>query len=296
MTKPNKAERKRRIVAELRANPTVRISTLAEAFSVSAETVRRDIDELSITANFSEDVGTVGRQGIDPRETAVSDCRTKINFNDECRHLPAPGARSRVLLVNSPNNPTGAVLTPSEMERVVELAAESGALVYADEVYRGVELDGPEGPSFRDLDPKQWAKYVDVNLYGVMNCTKAVLDSMLERRWGRIVTISSGAGQMGVGIGISIYGAGKAGAIGFSRHLALEVAVCRRHQAHVHVDRTRAAHSFDLALLERAQELRLDAEREVADLVQEQRALFRNLHQTSFHLLRVGERPAFVAE
>ena len=77
---------------------------------------------------------------------------------------------------------------------------------------------------FRDLDQRKWAKYIDLNLYGVLHCTKAVLDSMVERRWGRIVTISSGAGQMGVGIGISIYGAGKAGAIGFSRHLALEVA------------------------------------------------------------------------
>ena len=42
-----KQERQRRIVAELQANPTVRISTLAEEFAVSTETVRRDIDELS---------------------------------------------------------------------------------------------------------------------------------------------------------------------------------------------------------------------------------------------------------
>lgn len=45
--RPGKQERHRRIVAELRANPTVRISDLADEFSVSTETVRRDIDELS---------------------------------------------------------------------------------------------------------------------------------------------------------------------------------------------------------------------------------------------------------
>lgn len=45
--RPSKTERHRRIIAELRGNPTVRISTLAEEFSVSTETVRRDIDELS---------------------------------------------------------------------------------------------------------------------------------------------------------------------------------------------------------------------------------------------------------
>jgi len=77
---------------------------------------------------------------------------------------------------------------------------------------------------FRQLDPEQWAKYVDLNLYGVMRCSKAVLDGMLDRGFGRIVTISSAAGQMGIALGLTAYGAGKAGAIGFSRHLALEVA------------------------------------------------------------------------
>jgi 3-oxoacyl-[acyl-carrier protein] reductase len=77
---------------------------------------------------------------------------------------------------------------------------------------------------FRDMDPAEWPRYVDLNLYGVLHCTRAVLDGMLERSWGRIVTISSGAGQTGVSIGVSIYGAAKAAGIGFSRHLALEVA------------------------------------------------------------------------
>jgi len=40
-------ERHRRIISELKSNPTVRISHLAEAFKVSTETVRRDIDDLS---------------------------------------------------------------------------------------------------------------------------------------------------------------------------------------------------------------------------------------------------------
>ena len=57
MDKLNKAERKRRIVAELRANPTVRISTLAAGFSVSSETVRRDIDELSASGLVTRTYG-----------------------------------------------------------------------------------------------------------------------------------------------------------------------------------------------------------------------------------------------
>ena len=75
---------------------------------------------------------------------------------------------------------------------------------------------------FRDLPRNEWDPYIDVNLYGVLNCTKAVIDGMCERKWGRIITISSGAGTEGLNIGVSIYGAGKGAGISFMRHLAVE--------------------------------------------------------------------------
>ena len=77
---------------------------------------------------------------------------------------------------------------------------------------------------FRDMDPEAWDRFVAVNLYGVLNCTKAVINGMCERGWGRVITISSEAGVMGVKMGISIYSAAKSGSIGFTRSLALEVA------------------------------------------------------------------------
>ncbi|HEY6623333.1 MAG TPA: SDR family oxidoreductase [Acidimicrobiales bacterium] len=67
------------------------------------------------------------------------------------------------------------------------------------------------------------ARSREVNLYGVMNCCTAVIDGMCERGWGRILTISSGAGTGGVGIGVAAYSAGKGGGISFTRSLALEV-------------------------------------------------------------------------
>jgi len=56
--------------------------------------------------------------------------------------------RTKVIAVCVPNNPTGAVLSPDQMTAIVEVAERAGAYLYADEVYRGVELDGQERPSF----------------------------------------------------------------------------------------------------------------------------------------------------
>lgn len=78
--------------------------------------------------------------------------------------------------------------------------------------------------AFRDTPPADWRKCIDVNLYGVLNCTHAVIGGMCDRGWGRVITISSEAGRLGLGIQVSLYGAAKAGAAHFMRHLSQEVA------------------------------------------------------------------------
>ncbi len=87
----------------------------------------------------------------------------------------------------------------------------------------GIPADGFVPAKFRDMDPKDWDKFLRLNLYGVLHCVKATVDGMCERRFGRIVTISSEAWRVGSAWGISMYAAGKAGAIGFMRQLACEV-------------------------------------------------------------------------
>ncbi len=78
---------------------------------------------------------------------------------------------------------------------------------------------------FRDMEPSEWARYVDLNLYGSLHCIAATVDGMCERGRGRIVQISSGAGRTGLPIGVSLYGASKSAIEGFVRHLAAEVAL-----------------------------------------------------------------------
>lgn len=55
---------------------------------------------------------------------------------------------ARFVLVTNPNNPTGAVLTPSSMDGITELADRHGAWILSDEVYRGAEVEGPETSTF----------------------------------------------------------------------------------------------------------------------------------------------------
>lgn len=64
----------------------------------------------------------------------------------------ALSSKTKLIAICNPNNPTGAVLTDSEMSRIVEAAGRVGAWILADEVYRGAELDGDTTPSF-------WGRY-----------------------------------------------------------------------------------------------------------------------------------------
>ena len=50
---------------------------------------------------------------------------------------------------------------------------------------------------FRQTTPDDWAPFLDVNIMGVLNCTRAVIDGMCERGHGRVITISSGSGTHG---------------------------------------------------------------------------------------------------
>lgn len=77
---------------------------------------------------------------------------------------------------------------------------------------------------FRESEPTAWRGPLELNSIGVMNCAKAVIEGMCSRRWGRIITISSGAGTAGTRLGVAPYAAGKGAGIAFTRTLALEVA------------------------------------------------------------------------
>jgi acetoacetyl-CoA reductase len=77
--------------------------------------------------------------------------------------------------------------------------------------------------TLRKMDKAQWDAVLSVNLDGVFNLTRAAIEGMLARGFGRVVNISSVNGQTGQ-FGQANYSAAKAGMHGFTMALAREVA------------------------------------------------------------------------
>ena len=72
------------------------------------------------------------------------------------------------------------------------------------------------------MKPEDWQAVIDLNLTGVFLCTRLVSKLMLKQRSGRIINITSVAGQMG-NPGQANYSAAKAGVIGFTKTVAKEL-------------------------------------------------------------------------
>ncbi|MBV9773002.1 MAG: SDR family oxidoreductase [Gemmatimonadetes bacterium] len=74
-------------------------------------------------------------------------------------------------------------------------------------------------PPFWETQPKEWEPWLGTNFYGVLNCSRAALPGMVERRRGRVITVISDAGRVGEP-NLAVYSGAKAGAAGFTRALA----------------------------------------------------------------------------
>jgi len=149
--------------------------------------------------------------------------------------LAEDGANGVVLDVNL----DGARETATRLEKLGRRAVALHAdVTSSDEVRAAVEMaERTLGPidvlvnnaglawqaAFLEMPEADWDRMLAVHLKGAYTCTRAVLPGMLERRWGRIVSLSSVAGLGGTGRSVA-YATAKAALIGFTKSLAREVA------------------------------------------------------------------------
>jgi len=73
--------------------------------------------------------------------------------------------RTRAIIVNTPHNPTGFVISPGVMQEVIEVSRRNGVILFSDEVYRGLEYDSTATP------PAACDLYEDAVSLGVMSKT-----------------------------------------------------------------------------------------------------------------------------
>ncbi len=83
----------------------------------------------------------------------------------------------------------------------------------------GITRDG----AFYKMTKQAWDEVIATNLTSVFNCSRHVINPMIEQQWGRIINISSVNGQRAQ-FGQTNYAAAKAGMHGFTKTLAIEVA------------------------------------------------------------------------
>jgi 2-hydroxycyclohexanecarboxyl-CoA dehydrogenase len=157
-----------------------------------------------------------------------------------CERLAAEGARVAVADVNrsSADETVGGLATGglaldvdiTDLDRVRSAVAEvRSALGAVDVLVNNAGWDRMQ--AFVDNTPDFWTKVIDINLRGPLHCCRAVLDDMIARGSGSIVSISSDAARVG-STGEAVYSACKGGIISFSKTLAREMA---RHHINVNV-------------------------------------------------------------
>jgi NAD(P)-dependent dehydrogenase (short-subunit alcohol dehydrogenase family) len=89
---------------------------------------------------------------------------------------------------------------------------------------RGADWEHGGSPkSFVSTERKNWDYTISVCLYGTLNCTREVLPHMIERKYGKIISMISDAGRVGEP-NQAAYSAAKGGIVAFSKALAKEVA------------------------------------------------------------------------
>ena len=111
----------------------------------------------------------------------------------------------------------GDVTSPTEAEAMVR---EVETLLGPVDILvnnAGITRDG----TFHKMKAEQWGDVINTNLNSVFNVTRPVIEGMRERKWGRIIQISSINGQKGQ-YGQANYAAAKAGMHGFTISLAQE--------------------------------------------------------------------------
>ena len=135
--------------------------------------------------------------------------RSASEIDKTARMIEQAGGRARPFVVDV----TDAVTVERTLAEIERSLGPVTLLV------NNAAVPGPIGP-FRETDPAEWWRTLDVNLRGVVLCCRAVLPGMIARREGRIINIGSSALPVAY---FSAYASSKAALVRFTETVAAEV-------------------------------------------------------------------------
>jgi len=119
----------------------------SEANFIACHSLLESGDEVAMMVpNYMQIWGIVEEMGAIPKAFHLVEKKSWAPDLDELREIV--NERTKMIAICNPNNPTGNILSESEMDKIVEIAESVGAWIYCDEVYRGAELNSVETPSF----------------------------------------------------------------------------------------------------------------------------------------------------
>ncbi|HEX7361777.1 MAG TPA: SDR family NAD(P)-dependent oxidoreductase [Bryobacteraceae bacterium] len=171
-------------------------------------------DQVAVVTGAATGIGAAIAQRLASAQATVA----VADLNAEAAAQAANLIRTRT---NGAAFPFGVDVTnPLSIEQAIQdLLKRFGRI---DILINNAGIAGRAAPLWeQNLD--EWRQVIEVNLFGIVHCCRAVIEAMRRARYGRIVNIASIAGKEG-NPNMTAYSASKAAVIGFTKSLAKEVA------------------------------------------------------------------------
>jgi acetoacetyl-CoA reductase len=180
---------------------------------VNAAPARRLAGKVALVTGSSRGIGkaiakTLAAEGA---TLAIHYCRGRDLAVDLAAEFERNGTRVGLFQAD--------VSQPADCHRLIDQTAKQLGQVDILVNNAGMNRDR----TLRKMSAAEWDEVIGTNLNSVFHCTKAVLDPMIARGWGRVINIASITGQTG-SFGQSNYAAAKAGVIAFTKSVAQELA------------------------------------------------------------------------
>jgi aspartate/methionine/tyrosine aminotransferase len=139
-----------------------------------------------VSPGYRQVWGLAKNLGCQVKETQL---RRENNWRLDLDELESlAGAKTKLISIVNPNNPTGSILSREEMKRIVNICQKTGAWLHADEVYRGTELNTDETPSFWGMYDKVICVNSMSKAYGLAGLRigwAVAAPEMIEELWRR---------------------------------------------------------------------------------------------------------------